>query len=485
MPLRLRLKKEMRKMKRSSLLIIVVGALAGCNLAPEYQRPSLSVSNNWPDRVAQTANLSLEGQHAQSIAWQDFIVDGKLKQLISLALNNNRDLRAAAFAIEKAQAQYQIQRSNLFPHINATAGENASLTPNALSTTGAPFTSHVYSVGLGFSAYEIDFFGHVRNLKDQALELYLSTEEAHRSLEISLISEVASAYLTLGADQERLSLANETMKAQQTSFDLNKRRFEVGSISQMDLNQYETALDAARESVSNYTNLVAKDVNALTLLVGSTVPAELMPSRPLDSVTAIRELPVGLPSDLLENRPDILSAEHQLKAANANIGVARSAFFPSITLTGSVGRASVQMDGLFDAGSRAWAFSPQLNLPIFNDGSNTANLNAAKADREIYLAQYDKAIQSAFREVADTLADQSMISTQVAAQQSLVDATASKAKLTSARFDQGIDSYLTVLDANIALYTAQSNLVSLKLAQSASLITLYKALGGSMESLKE
>ena len=464
-------------MNKYCLSIIATAILAGCGtLAPDYQRPVAPVSSSWPSGPAYSANPS--GQNEANVDWHDFVTDPKLQRLIALALANNRDLRVAALTIEKTQAQYQIERSTLFPHINATASDNTTLTPGGLSPTGRRYLLHNYNVGLGFSAYELDFFGRVRSLKDQALEQYLGTEEAHRSTQISLIAQVATAYLTLAADQEHLSLARETLKTQQATYAMDKRRFELGAASQLDLSQAQTAVDTARGDVARYTSVVAQDINALGLLAGAPLPAELLPSASLTTITAVRDFPTGLPSDLLQNRPDILEAEHQLKAANANIGVARAAFFPSITLTSSFGTASSQLSGLFDSGSRTWVFAPQINLPIFDGGSNIANLKVAKADRGIYLAQYEKSIQSAFREVADALADHGTLDEQVAAQQSLVDATSLSFKLSDARYQKGVDSYLVVLDSQRSLYAAQHNLINLKLAQATNLVTLYKALGG-------
>jgi multidrug efflux system outer membrane protein len=468
------------KMKSYCLFIVLTSILCGCGtLEPDYKRPDMPVQNSWPNSSTSSSSSETKpGESAANVYWHEFVVDPKLQQLIALALNNNRDLRVAVLTIEKAQAQYQIQRSTLFPHINATAGETASLTPGNLSSTGSPYTLHEYSVGLGFSAYELDFFGRVRSLKNQALEQYLSTEEARRSAQMSLIAEVATAYLTLVADQGHLSLARDTLKTQFSTFEMYKRRFELGSSSQLDLSQAETSVDTARGDVARYTSVVAQDVNSLTLLLGTSIPTELMPSETVVLIDAVRNLQTGLPSDLLQNRPDILQAEHQLKAANANIGVARAAFFPSISLTGSVGTASTQLSNLFTPGQKTWSFSPQINLPIFDGGSNTANLKVAKADRGIYLAQYEKAIQTAFREVADALADHDNLGEQLAAQQSLVDSTGLSFKLSGARFQNGVDSYLVVLDSQRSLYTAQHSLINLKLAQANNLVTLYKALGG-------
>jgi len=466
-------------MKILSLSIIATSILAGCTtLAPDYQRASPPVPGNWPSGAAYKVNSNEQGKSAGQVDWHDFVIDSKLQQIITLALANNRDLRVAALTIEKIQEQYQIERSVLFPHINANAIDTTSLTPANLSPSAKPYLLHDYNIGLGFSAYELDFFGRVRSLKDQALEQYLGTEEAHRSTQISLIAQVVAAYVTLAADHEHLSLASETLITQHSTYEIDKHRFELGVASQLDLSLAQTAVDTARGDVARYTSIVAQDINALTLLTGVAVPDELLPSVPFTNITAVHDFPAGLPSNLLQNRPDILEAEHQLKAANANIGVARAAFFPSITLTTTYGTASNQLSGLFKTGSKTWQFAPQINLPIFDGGSNTANLEAAKADQGIFLAQYEKTIQSAFREVADALANLGTLDEQVAAQQSLVDATSLSFKLSEERFKSGVDSYLSVLDSQRSLYSAQHNLINQKLAKITNLVTLYKALGG-------
>lgn len=469
-------------MNKYGFSLIAASLLAGCvNLAPDYQRPALPVPGNWP--AGSAYQTGVQGQSATHLVWHDFLIDPKLQKIVEIALNNNRDLRVAALNIEKAQAQYQIERATLFPHINASIGNTTSLTPAGLSFFQRSYLLHDYSANVGFNSYELDFFGRVRNLKDLALEQYLTTGEAHRSSRISLIAQVAAAYLTLAADQEHLSLATLTLKAQQTTLTMDQRRFELGVASQLDLSQAQTIFDTARGDVARYTSVLAQDMNALTLLAGASIPEDLLPSASLTSVTTVRDISGGLPSDLLQNRPDILQAEHQLKAANANIGIARAAFFPSITLTTSIGTASNQLDGLFKPGSRAWQFAPQLNLPIFDGGSNSANLHSARTDQKIYLAQYEKSIQIAFREVADALADHGTLTERVAAQQSLVDATAVSFKLSEARFQNGLDSSLVVLDSQRSLYTAEHNLINLKLAQANNRITLYKALGGSADDL--
>ncbi len=464
-------------MSRNYFSILAALILTGCGtLAPDYQRPISPVSGTWPTGPAYQAIPG--GQSAAVLDWHEFVTDRKLQQLIALALNHNRDLRVAALNIEKVQGQYQIQRANLFPHVNANATHYATVTPDGIYPFGGAFALKYYNVGLGISAYELDFFGRIRSLKNQALELYLGTREAQRSEQISLIAQIATTFMALAADQEHLVLSEDTLKTQQSTFTMDRRRFELGAASQLDLSLAETAVDTARGDVARYTAVVAQDLNALTLLAGTAVPTELLPSASITGFTSLKDLPAGLPSDLLENRPDILEAEHQLKSANASIGAARAAFFPSITLTSSVGTANYQLSNLFTPGSGAWQFIPQINLPVFDGGSNAANLKVAKADRGIYLAQYEKSIQTAFREVADALADHGTLNEQVAAQQSLVDATTLNFKLSDARFQKGVDSYLVVLDSQRTLYAAQHNLINLKLAQATNLVTLYKALGG-------
>jgi multidrug efflux system outer membrane protein len=330
---------------------------------------------------------------------------------------------------------------------------------------------------LGISSWEIDFFGRIRSLKESSLEQYLATEQALRSAQISLMAEVASVYLTYAADGENLKLAQSTLAARLATYNLIQRRFDVGASSALDLRQAQTTVEAARVDVAGYTRLVALDENALNLLVGAPVPPELLPAE-LNAVTPPKDISPGLASDQLLRRPDILQAENQLKAANANIGAARAAFFPRISLTSSIGTSSMELSGLFKAGSGVWAFAPDITLPIFDAGSRFASLKVAKADRDIFLAQYEKAIQTAFREVADALAQRGTLGDQIAAQESLVEASAETYSLSNARYMQGIDSYLAVLDAQRSLYAAQQGLITLRLAKLNNMVTLYKALGG-------
>ncbi|GAB3264584.1 efflux transporter outer membrane subunit [Chitinimonas naiadis] len=450
--------------------------LAGCGtLAPHYERPQAPVPAAW------VGNHTDAQPAVDDIGWRSFFADARLQGVIELALTNNRDLRVAALNIERATAQYQIERADLFPKLNVTGGSSAARTPGDLNSSGQSLVSRQYSANLGISAYELDFFGRVRNLKDAALEQYLGTEEARRSSQISLVADVAAAWLNLAADRERLGLAQRTFSSRQSSLQLTQRSFELGAASQLSLSQAQTGVESARGDVARYTSQVAIDQNALSVLLGTVPPANLLPDNLTQQVSSLSELPVGLPSETLQRRPDVLQAEHALLATYANIGAARAAFFPSISLTASVGTASAQLSGLFDTGSRAWSFVPQIRLPIFDAGTNRANLKIAQVDRDIKLAQYEKAIQVAFREVADALAQQSTLEEQLSAQTALVSATQQSLDLSDARFRKGVDSYLTLLDAQRSLYTAEQGLITVRQTRQANLVTLYKVLGGGWQ----
>jgi outer membrane protein, multidrug efflux system len=460
-------------------LVTALTMLSGCmSMAPDYTRPDSPTSDNWPQVMAQGETQALSKTLASDMGWRVFLADQRLQNLIELALDNNRDLRIAALNIQRAKAQYRIQRSGLFPSVNATASETAQRLPSDLSSTGEATTSHQYNAVLGLTAYEIDFFGRIRSLKDQALEQFLATGEARRNAQISIVAEVSSAYLTLAANRERLRLARGTVESQQESFGLTKRSFELGVASELALRQAQTSVDAARVDVARYTGLVAVDENTLALLVGTPLSEELLATDWSDTAFSFPELPSGLPSEVLLNRPDVLEAEHRLQAANANIGATRAAFFPSITLTANAGTASASLSNLFGSGSGAWLFAPQVNLPIFNAGKNRANLRVAKADRDIAVAQYEKAIQKAFKEVADSLVQRSTLDDQMEAQRSLTNATKTSYRLADARYRSGVDSYLVVLVSERSFYSAQQNLISVQLARINNLVTLYKALGG-------
>lgn len=458
-------------------------SLSGCStMAPDYTRPVAPVPVTWPGQHDNTGETAKPTQKPLAeVPWREFFVDEQLRKLITLTLENNRDLRVAALNIERFRALYQIQRAELLPKIDAAAGANFQRTPETLSGTGKAKTADQYNVSAGLISYELDMFGRVQSLKDQALEQYLATDQARRSMQISLISQVAVGYLGYAADQERLKLAKDTLVSQQESYQLINRRFESGVSSLLDLQQARISVEAARVDIARYAAIVAQDANALSLLVGSPVPADFLPSTISESLTALKDVPQNLSSDVLLRRPDIIQAEGQLKGANANIGAARAAFFPKITLVSSVGFGSDELTGLFKAGSFAWSFTPRISLPIFDGGSNSANLKVAVVDRDIMVARYEKAIQNAFREVADALAQRGTIEEQLAAQQSLTETSSERYHLSQARFDKGVDSHLNVLDSQRSLYSAQQNLISTRLSRLTTLVTLYKVLGGGSE----
>ena len=468
-------------MRKVLSIVFMIVCMAGCSMAPNYFRPKPPIPGEWPTGPAYKEDVDgRTGPLAADIGWRQFYVDEKLQKVIGLTLNNNRDLRIAALNIERARALYRIQRAELFPAVSASGGLTEQRVPTSISMIGYPYELRQYSVNAGVSSWELDFFGRLRSLKDRALEQYLATEQAGRSTQISLIAEVANAYLTFAADRENLKLAQATLDAQEATYKLIQRRSEVGTSSDLDLRQAQTRMEAARVDVARYTRQVSFDENALNLLAGSPVPAELMPDE-LRSIAVLKDISPGLSSETLLRRPDILQAESQLKAAYANIGAARAALFPRITLTGTVGTISDDLSGLFKAGSSTWTFAPQFTMPIF-DARLWAALDTIKVEREIALAQYEKTIQTAFREVADALAQRGTVGDQMTAQESLVQASAEAYRLSDARYTQGIDGYLSVLDAQRSLYAAQQGLINIQLSRLTNLVTLYKVLGGGYNS---
>lgn len=462
--------------------LLLATLLGGCTLMPDYQRPAAPVASRFAGDHSAAAASTTPATAVSDIGWRDVFTDPTLQEVISLSLANNRDLRVAVLNIEKARAQYGVERAALFPTINAATSESASRTPADLSTTGRALTSRSYTATLGLSAYELDLFGRVRSLKEQALQSFLSTAEARRSTQISLIAEVATAWLTLASDQDRLRLARDTLASQSSSYALTQRSFELGSASALTLRQAQTSVESARVDVESYTAQVDQDRNALVLLVGKDLPDRLLPhglpDTALTAVSPLASIPPGLPSELLQRRADIVEAERSLRAANANIGAARAAFYPSISLTADAGTASARLAGLFKGGSGSWSFVPQISLPIFDGGANQANLDIATISRDISVAQYDKAIQTAFQEVSDALAQRNTLGRQLKAQEDLVEASDASYHLSQARLNSGVDSYLDVLDSQRTLYSAQKTLIGTRLSRWTNLVTFYKALGG-------
>jgi len=463
---------------------LAAGVLCACTLEPRYQRPAA------PMPAPQAGGAG--GITASRTGWQEFFPDPQLQQLIALALANNRDLRVAALNVQSAQAHYRIQRAELFPAIDASALEEVEQYPSGvIGTSSGPgggssaigtggSTLRFYDVGVGFTSYELDFFGRIRSLNHAALQQYFGTLETRRSVQLSLVAEVASAYLTVLADQTLLEITRETLNSQTESYGLTQRQFTAGTTTELALRQAQTTVDTARANLAQYQRALAQDRDALGLLVGAPLPPHIDFSGGLERGPVVAELQEGIPADVLVQRPDVLAAEDQLRSANAQIGAARAAFLPAITLTGSFGTASTDLSGLFKSGSRAWTFSPQISVPLFAGGANVANLQASKLARDTAVAQYEKSIQTAFREVADALAARGTLDDQLQAQQSLVAAAEVAYRLADMRYRGGVDSYLSALDAQRTLYGAQQQLQSVRLLRLQNLVTLYKALGGGL-----
>ena len=444
--------------------------LAGCSMIPERPQPQAGVPQAYP-MAAAAAGTAPSGA---DLAWSGFVTDARLRDVVQRALTNNRDLRVATLNIEQVRAQYQIQRSNQFPTINLAATGNRQ--PNASGGI-----TDLYSVGLATSAWEIDFFGRLASLKEAALAQFLASEEARRAAQTSLVATVSSTWLSLQANESLLALTRQTLKTREDSLRLTKLRFDNGAASALDLRQAESLTAAAQVALAQAERARLLDVNALNLLVGEPLPASLLAPATPDAalpLAVLAEVPAGLPSDLLTRRADVRQAEQQLVAANANIGAARAAFFPRISLTASVGTASSDLSGLFRDGSWGFTLAPQALLPIFDAGRNQAGLASARAGRDIALAQYEKAIQTAFREVADALAGQATLGEQLRAQEAQATAESDRFRLAELRYRNGVASFLDVLDAQRSLFATQQALVQTRLAQQQNRVALYRALGG-------
>ncbi|KFI06999.1 multidrug transporter [Massilia sp. BSC265] len=464
----------MKKLTPPAFALTLAMMLAGCmSLAPKYERPAAPVAGAFPElpKPASAPSAQVANEAPATIAWQRFFPDARLRGLIEQALANNRDLRVSIANIEQARAQYRIQRAERLPTVGLGIGGDRR-------TTGEdqPITS-LYQSGLSVSSFELDLFGRVRNLSQAALAQYLATEEARKSAQISLISSVANVYLQLLADEELLAITQQTLGTRQESLRLTQLRFDNGVASRFELQQARSLVETALATLAAQQRQRAQDLNLLTLLVGTPVPPTAAAGATLAS-TELPDLPAGLPSSLLADRPDIRAAEQQLIAANANIGAARANFFPRITLTGSVGSASTELSGLFKSGSYGWSFAPQAILPIFDYGRNTAVLGSARAQRDIAVAQYEQSIQTAFREVADALAGQSTFSEQLRAQRAVAEAEADRFNLADLRYRNGAASYLELLDAQRALFQAQQQAVQANLQRLQNQVTLYSVLGG-------
>jgi multidrug efflux system outer membrane protein len=452
---------------------LIAALAAGCTLAPNYERPALPIPSAWDT----ASGIDSTSTAAAELPWRDYFTDTRLRTIIELALTNNRDLRIATLNIERARAMYRIQRSDLFPSVDAAAGQNAQRVPESLSPTGNATINRQYSAVVGTS-WELDLFGRIRSLSNQAVEAYLATEEARRGAQISLVAEISNVWLALSADQELLDLARRTFATQQKSVELIRKSFDAGAASALDLAQARTAMERARADTARYTAQLARTRNALTLLAGAPIPENLQVNTLASALSTVADLPSGIPSEVLVKRPDVLQAEHMLRAANAHIGAARAAFFPRISLTAGAGTASGTLDDLFGSGTRIWTFAPQIVMPIFHAGALRANLDRAEIERNIQIAQYEKTIQSAFREVADALADRATLAEQLDARKELVNAANESYRLSEARYRGGLDSHLVLLDAQRSQYVAEQELIATRLAEAGNRVMLYKVLGG-------
>ncbi|SEN11653.1 efflux transporter outer membrane subunit [Brachymonas denitrificans] len=461
---------------RSLAAALVVTFLSGCSLMPTYERPDAPVPAGWQQSDTGDARLPA----AADIGWQQYFADARLRELIGLALQNNRDLRVAALNIEAARAQYGVARADQLPTVGAGASMTRSRTAADASPSGRETLGNIYSANLASTGFELDFFGRVRSMSTAALNQYLATQEARDAAQISLIAEVAKAYVAQRTADEAMRISKMALDSREKTYRLAKLRFNAGVISAIDLRQNETLIESAHADYAAQTRLREQAGNALALLIGQPVPANLPPALPLGKQVAVNALPVGMSSDVLLRRPDIRQSEYQLQAANANIGAARAAFFPRISLTGSFGSVSRELDGLFTGPNMAWSFMPQISLPIFDFGRNQSNLDLANARKNIAVAQYEKSIQGAFREVADQLAARRTLADQLAAQERGYQAERERLRLVQMRYDNGISSSLDLLDAQRQSYALEQALLLTRQAAMNNRIDLYKVLGGGL-----
>ncbi|MEE9101846.1 efflux transporter outer membrane subunit [Pseudomonas nitroreducens] len=461
----------------SALLLALAPLLliAGCSMAPTYERPDAPVAANWSGPAAQP------GRAASNLDWQTFIVDSELRDLVNIALNNNRSLRQTLLDIEQARAQYRIQRSERVPGLNAAANGNRQRLPGDLSSNGSSGVSSSYQVGLSLPEYELDLFGRVKSLTDAALEQYLATEEAARSAQIALIAEVSQAYLSYDGAQRRLLLTEQTLASREDSLVLIAQRRSAGAATALDYQEALGLVEQSRAELESNARQKQQSLNALVLLLGTPDAASRIPLVSLDKPMLVQDIAPGTPSELIERRPDIRAAEHQLKARNADIGAARAAFFPRISLTGSFGTSSAEMSGLFDGGSRSWNFVPTLSLPIFDAGRNSANLDLAKVRKDSAVAAYEGTIQTAFREVADALAATDTLRREEIARRALANTTEETLKLAKARYEGGVDSHLRYLDAQRSNFINEAAYIETSTQRQIALVDLFRALGGGWD----
>src|SRR3954470_5441331 len=466
-------------MKKRYFQILLLAMLSsGCTMMPKYERPSAPVSGSWsPGSASTNTNHTV----AADIDWREFFDDPRLQKLIEIALENNRDLRIAALRVEELRAQYRIQRAALFPGVEGHASYTRQRFSGAVTAFNGGTTLATYNLDVGAS-YELDLFGRVRSLKKEALESYFASEEARKSVHIALVSQVATEYLTQLRLLEAKAIANQTLKVVQASYNLIKNRFDVGAASELDLQTAEGQVQAVRVNSADFLQMLAESENALVVLIGQPLPKDLPSGKRFQQQHLLADLPAEVPSEVLQRRPDILAAEHTLIAANANIGAARAAFFPRILLTGSGGTASAKLTDLFTGPSMTWSFSPQITVPIFDLGSTRGRLAVSKVEKQIEIADYEKAIQNAFREVADALASRAILDEKIKAQELLVNSQQRRFDLTNARYEQGVDDFVAVFFAQRDLYNAEQSLVQFQAARLLNAINLYRSLGGGWKS---
>jgi multidrug efflux system outer membrane protein len=465
----------MRSAARAAALA-AVPLVAACSLAPRYHRPAAPVAAEWEPGAAGPPPSA--APPTSELGWRDVFGDPRLQALVALALENNRDLRVAALNVERTRAQYRIERADQLPSVDAAASASRQRVPADLSPAGRALTTTSYTVGAAVTAFELDLFGRVRSLSAAALEELFATEEARRSAHLSLVGAVATQYLALRSLDDQIALARATLETVQASYDLTGRSYDAGRTSELDLRTAEAQVQTARFNLSAAELQRGRAERALVLLVGAPLQGDLPPAEPLDAQRVVADLPAGVPSDVLQRRPDVLAAEHALRAANARIGAARAAFFPSISLTAFGGKASAELSGLFDPGADTWSFAPRITLPIFAGGALRASLDAAEVRKSVEIARYEGAVQAAFREVADALAARAELDVQLQAQEARVAAEQRRYQLSDLRYRKGVDSYLVVLTAQRDLFAAQQQLILSRLARLSNLVDLYRALGG-------
>lgn len=453
--------------------LALAAALAGCSMAPVYERPASPVSEHWSNATTGSGRSA-----AATLDWQSFVTDDALRKLVELALENNRDLRQSLLNIEAARAQYQITRADRLPTLDAQGTGTRQRVPGDLNTTGTSGVQSSYQAGVGLTAFEIDLFGRVRSLSDAALQEFLATEANARSAQISLVAEVIQAYVARDSAQRRLDVTRQTLASREASLELIVKRRQAGTATALDYQEALGLTEQSRAELERMDREVRQAGNALGLLVGVRDLSPYLPARTADAPMQVQEIAAGAPSDLLENRPDILAAERQLQARNASIGAARAAFFPSISLTGLFGSSSADLSGLFDSGQRAWSFTPQITLPIFAGGRNIANLDLATVRKDIAVAEYEKTIQTAFREVSDALVATETLRREEASRRALAQSSLVAMRLSEARYRGGVDSHLRYLDAQRSAYTDQIAYIDVSAQRQAALATLFKALGG-------